>query len=371
MKKFFKFIGFLLLLILIYVIITLQLPFSFASKKTNDSYDNVLGDAINNMDAKIVDIALLGSHDAFSDGISYTSKPNVNEGGIVTNKLVNILCKGLVVKMSKAQVVGAKEQLYAGVRYFDVRVTKVDSEYYTCHGYLSNPLSSYLKDIVEFLDSHPGEFIIFDIQHFYADEEERENDDKEYFDDLIAYIDSVKSTNGNSLIDFVSYDATTQEIGSLTYGMLTNNKTKAGVILLGKTKTNSLLYYRDNDANYGRDNYDNIFSFWHQTNSIDTLLIEIDKENTYLTEHDYSNILRVNQAQRTGYIMDKTIVKSIFEWSILNMAKKTNKNLIKDEDSFKNNLKTMPIFMVDYVTTNANKFNELANKYISEFNQGL
>ena len=200
MKRVKKIIGFILLVILIFIIMTLFVPLSFTSTKSNDKYDKVLSESITNMNAKIVDIALLGSHDSFSDGITFSSNPNTNEGGIVNNKVVNILGKGLIVKMSKAQMVGAKSQLYAGVRYFDVRLTKIDDEYYTCHGYLSNTFDTYLKEVVEFLDNHPGEFIIFDIQYLYANGDETNK--LEDFNDLSTFMDSIKSKKGNSIIDY-------------------------------------------------------------------------------------------------------------------------------------------------------------------------
>ena len=53
------------------------------------------------------------------------------------------------------------------------------------------------------------------------------------------------------------------------------------------------------------------------------------------------------------------------------MASKTNKEIIKDEEMFKEYLKEMPIFMVDFATSNRMDFNKLANKYISEYNQTL
>lgn len=370
MKMIRKIIRTIIILVLLFVILTLQVPISFVSKKTNTNYDNVLCEAITNMDAKVVDIALLGSHDSFSDGIKYSSKPNVNESGITNNKLVNIFAKGLVVKMSKAQVVGAMDQLNAGVRYFDVRVTEIDGVYYTCHGYLSNTFDIYLKEIVDFLDEHPGEYIIFDIQHFYYDGSKSEVNEQK-FNDLVEYMASIKSNNGNSIIDYIKYDSQTDLLSTLTYGFITTNKTKAGVIMLGKVDNNSKFYLRDENADYQNMNYNSIFSIWHKTNSKTQLLEDIEFETKYLNEHDFSNVLRVNQAQRTGFIMNASIIRSLGEWSLLDMAKTTNKALIKDEEVFKSHLEVMPIFMVDYATSNASEFNKLANKFIIEFNSGL
>ena len=81
MKRVKKIIGFILLVILIFIIMTLFVPLTFTSTKSNDKYDKVLSESITNMNAKIVDIALLGSHDSFSDGITFSSNPNTNEGG--------------------------------------------------------------------------------------------------------------------------------------------------------------------------------------------------------------------------------------------------------------------------------------------------
>ena len=371
MKKVRKLIVRLFLLILILLIISLQIPGTFGNKKANSNYDFVLSESITNMDARIVDIGVLGSHDAFSDGITYSSKPNSNEGGITNNKIVNTIGKGLVVRMSKAQMVGAKDQLNAGVRYFDVRITKIDNEYYTCHGYLSNTLDIYLKEIVEFLDNHPGEYVIFDIQHFYANNHEVGDQDKEEFTLLLTYIESVKSNSGKSLIDYVNYNPQADNISTLTYGKITSNKATAGVIMLGYVHDNNVLYFRDGDANYNKKDYENIFSLWHQTNSTTDLISGIEEEVTYLKDSDYLNILRVNQAQRTGFMMNAKLVKSLCSWSIINMAKSTNKELVKDKTRFLKYLEVMPIFMVDYSTSNVGNFNELANTYIALYNKNL
>ena len=53
------------------------------------------------------------------------------------------------------------------------------------------------------------------------------------------------------------------------------------------------------------------------------------------------------------------------------MANGINYKYTKDEDTFKKWLSEMPIFMVDYSTSNKKDFNKLANKYIKEYNESL
>ena len=141
--------------------------------------------------------------------------------------------------------------------------------------------------------------------------------------------------------------------------------------MLGYVHDNTILYFRDGDAHYSNKDYENIFSLWHQTNSTKELIKGIDEEASYLRNNDYSNILRVNQAQRTGFMMNIKLIKSLCDFSIINMAKSTNKELVKDEKRFFEYLEVMPIFMVDYSTSNKKDFNKLANKYIKEYNESL
>ena len=92
----------------------------------------------------------------------------------------------------------------------------------------------------------------------------------------------------------------------------------------------------------------------------------------FIKENGYdSNILRVNQAQLTGFIMDKNIYRSILGYSLINMASNSNKKIIEDEAKFKEHLKVMPIVMVDYVTSTKGDFNNLVNTYIMEYNNTL
>ena len=368
-------IGAIIIFILILLIMTLFMPFSFApkSKSRNERYEYVMRDIFKDKDAKVTDIAMLGAHDAFTHNLSYTSIADSNDQDIVTNKVTGIIAKGLAVRFSKAQNASAKSLLYSGVRYIDVRVTKMGDTYYTSHKYVSDTLESYLKETIDFLDSHKGEFIIFDIQHFRTENGLNRELSSSEFSELFDYMETIKTESGKSIFDFAFYDSSTDEIKDLTYTKVTNNKESAGVIILSKKHPSNKVYYRDNDALYKHeaDYYENIRSFWHQTNSNKEMINGIEYEYNYIIENNVKGMFVVNQAQKTALIASAKIIKSLFGWSLLDMANGFNAKLIKDEERFKRWLKAMPIFMVDNVTSKMGNFNALANKYIMEYNESL
>jgi len=351
----------IILMILILLFSTLSMPFT---RKSNDkmerNYEYILSESIDNRNARVIDIAMLGAHDAFTCDLNYSSEPNINEDGIFNKDVVNALAKGFSIRMSKAQVSSAKELLYSGVRYFDVRVTKIDDEYYTMHGYLSNKLSVYVQEIVDFLGTHNGEFIIFDIQHFFTENGSNYDLSKEEYEDLVLYLMNIKNDSGKSLIDYTNYDSS-GDISELRYSNITRDKKTAGAIILAKTSDFPCIYDRDK----------NIRSNWHNTNSNEKMIDGINSEYEYLCENEkYSNILRVNQAQKTGFISDITLIKSMCNWSLINMANNFNKTLVNNED-FSKWLNNLPIVMVDYSDSTKGDFNKKANEMIIEFNKNL
>lgn len=368
----------IILIILIIILIpfsTLFMPFSFANAKGSDDYSHVMCDNITNKDAKVTSIAMLGAHDAFSNGINKSSLPNTNESGIYTNNIVNTLAKGLVVRMSKAQVASASEMLKAGVRYFDVRCTKIDNKYYACHGYLSYELDYYIKDIVDFLGENDGEFIIFDLQHFYTSTATNYDISNQEYIDLLNYLNQYKNAKGLSFLDYIHYDSSVDALSNLTYQKVVS--TNAGIIMLAKvsklTDTYPLtcIYKRDGDALKDGGEYESVRSFWHNTNDTNELINGIDEEYDLVKEKKYSGIFIINQAQETGFFTNLKIIRSLFSWSIIDMANFSNKALVSDEERFVKWLDAMPIVMVDYCTSKKGDFNKLANEYIIKKNKSL
>jgi hypothetical protein len=62
----------------------------------------------------------------------------------------------------------ALEDLQDGIRYFDLRVCRTDSgTFVTCHGLEAAPLQDILDGTRAWVDSHPGEVVILDLNHHY------------------------------------------------------------------------------------------------------------------------------------------------------------------------------------------------------------
>lgn len=329
--------------------------FTFVKGNSADKeYVNVMGASELAQTTRVVDIAMLGAHDAFSDKITTKSKmnPAETEDSFIGNKTFLTFADGIVSRLSRAQVSGADTLLKKGVRYFDVRIAYAYNEYYTTHVFLSDKLETYLKDVIAFLQANPSEFVIFDIQHAYLGDKN--------FEDLFNYIDSVK-VNGRSLLSFVNYDPINIGLGALTYGDVTASG--GGAVILAKTEQTETMRYH-----YVYK--DSIRSYWHEKNVKSELIKGIESEYANLTENasEYKDMLRVNQAQLTGTFGGDSIFNTIFGWSLIDMANGMNKELIKHEN-FKNWFKAMPIIMVDYADCPSS--NAIINDAVIEYNKRL
>lgn len=317
-------------------------------------YVNIMGASELAQTARVVDIAMLGAHDAFSDKITTKSKGNPEEleDSFIGNKTFLAFADGIVTRLSRAQVSSAETLLKKGVRYFDVRIAYANNEYFTTHAFLSDKLEVYLKEVIAFLASNPSEFIIFDIQHAYLGDKT--------FEDLFNYIESVK-VDGRSLLSFVNYDPATIGLGALTYGDVTANG--AGAVILAKTEQTETMRYH-----YVYK--DSIRSYWHEKNVKSELIKGIESEYANLTANasEYKDMLRVNQAQLTGTFGGDTIFNTILGWSLIDMANGMNIELIKHAN-FKEWFKAMPILMVDYADCPSS--NATMNNAVIEYNKGL
>ncbi|KAL7717776.1 Phosphatidylinositol-specific phospholipase C X domain-containing protein [Entamoeba marina] len=127
---------------------------------TNYPHENWMGlyDVLN---LSIRQVTLPGSHDCFSYDINSHSKP-VAPFNIVPKSLSSVM-RG----WSITQKLGITEQLQEGIRYFDMRIIQYNKVIYTVHGLLCKPLLSLLTEIFVFLQSHPSEVVIVDINHCY------------------------------------------------------------------------------------------------------------------------------------------------------------------------------------------------------------
>lgn len=85
------------------------------------------------------------------------------------------------------------EQLERGVRYFDIRVNKKGGDLVIFHGPVNGvDYEGVLRDIDEFMDAHPSEFLVLDFSHFKNDSEEKVFD---LFDEIVSADRVVNDTN--------------------------------------------------------------------------------------------------------------------------------------------------------------------------------
>lgn len=114
----------------------------------------------------IINLAIPGSHDSMSYGINRKSKPapDAEKPMIIVYKYF-FPC--VVRRWAKTQSFSIEQQLKVGVRYFDLRVSKTDEDYYFVHGLFCEVVTTPLEKLRTFLNDHPEELVILDCQHFY------------------------------------------------------------------------------------------------------------------------------------------------------------------------------------------------------------
>lgn len=108
----------------------------------------------------------LGSHNAMTYGINSSSKLAPDAEPEIRRWHRFFPC--FVRRWCKTQSSSILEQLQVGVRYFDLRIAQKDGKFYYCHGLFAMEVFEPLLQLRQYLDSHPEEVVILDLQHFYA-----------------------------------------------------------------------------------------------------------------------------------------------------------------------------------------------------------
>ncbi|KAH8352793.1 hypothetical protein KR084_006392 [Drosophila pseudotakahashii] len=117
-------------------------------------------------DLSIINLAIPGSHNSMTYGINSKSKLSPDAEPAIRRWHRFFPC--FVRRWSKTQNSGTLEQLQLGVRYFDLRIAQKDEKFYYCHGLFAMEIFEPLEEIRQFVDSHPEELVVLDLQHFYA-----------------------------------------------------------------------------------------------------------------------------------------------------------------------------------------------------------
>ncbi|XP_041982385.1 PI-PLC X domain-containing protein 3 isoform X2 [Aricia agestis] len=116
----------------------------------------------------IIYLAIPGSHDSMTYGITRNSGLAPDAEPILKN--LYGLFQGTILRWTITQDIDALQQLLIGIRYFDLRLatkTGTNSIFFT-HGVYAGEITGPLRQIKEFINSHPGEVVILDFQHFYG-----------------------------------------------------------------------------------------------------------------------------------------------------------------------------------------------------------
>jgi len=117
-------------------------------------------------------LAIPGSHDSFTSFLKPDNglAPNCPEFAKDLVKYLGSRAKEVLYNWSVTQSYTFAEQLKAGIRYFDLRITsKPDTvDLFMCHAlYADNTVQEHMKEMKLFLDQHPKEVILLDFNHFY------------------------------------------------------------------------------------------------------------------------------------------------------------------------------------------------------------
>ncbi|KAG7188953.1 hypothetical protein KM043_008552 [Ampulex compressa] len=120
----------------------------------------------------ITRLAIPGSHDTMTYTIERRNDVGPDEPAFIRalGRYCSIVSKPIIFNWSITQHEGIKEQLNGGIRYLDLRVaTKPrDEGIYFLHGLYGSKVDQPLRQISEWLSTHPTEVLILDFQHFYS-----------------------------------------------------------------------------------------------------------------------------------------------------------------------------------------------------------
>ena len=113
-----------------------------------------------------------GSHDSFTQSMNACSDFGPDCPTYIKDicKLFRPTVKNIVYKWSVTQCLSFKQQLQAGIRYFDLRVATgkdgTENAYFS-HGLLCSKVEPFLREVASFLEEHPKEVVLLDFNHFY------------------------------------------------------------------------------------------------------------------------------------------------------------------------------------------------------------
>jgi len=342
----------MLLTVVVVLVLTLNFPVTnFQNVRSANDYSDWMEETLVS-DQLVIDVAMLGAHDAFTADMGLFSPVDNLSADSIQKGAVGLLIKGFSLRQSRTQVSSATTMLESGVRYFDVRLSfnNKESAWYTSHTYFSADFAQILGEIKLFLDDHPGEFLILDLQHIYGADYENDEDLLEIHDLLQA----------SGILDY-AYQEGSKNLDEVTYGDVTGDKTHGGVIIVAKFIGEDVHIWNYASA---------IRSAWPNSDSESAVFSYLDAEASLIEAGealtgnqmadngdaiDSRNAFRVMQAVLTMQMSGEGILEGLKTWSLLERAKDFNCDLVANAN-FDTWLEAMPIVMVDYADTNQDGF---------------
>lgn len=353
-------------IVLIALLLIINTPIAiFAGDSSDKNYTNWMSDNLS-FNQKVIDIAMLGAHDTFSDSVSLFSKVDNLSASSVMTGFTGIMIRGFSVKQSKTQISSVDKLLEKGVRYLDVRATynAEDDDWVAVHNFYSDNLLKSMQKVSDFLRDNPGEFIIVDIQHVYGVDYSNQTDFNKLY--------SILSSSG--IIDY-AYKNNIKSLDQVTYGDVTDNGSHSGVIILSKFDFNN---------EYIWDYASSIRSSWADSDDFSQIIEFLRNEKALIDSGealtgnqvsdatgtiDSREAFRVMQGVATMQMTPKGIFIGITSWSLMERAKRLNPYLLSQTD-FNDLLSSMPIVMVDYADSIHNNFHENVMIEIINYNTG-
>nr|XP_022300676.1 PI-PLC X domain-containing protein 3-like [Crassostrea virginica] len=117
-------------------------------------------------------LAIPGSHNSITYSLDPDSQVTPDQPWMVQNLayMFGVIVRYIIYYWSVTQHLTAEQQLNAGIRYFDLRVSRHNSsgKVYFSHGLYGTDVISCLESINIFLDVHKKEFVILDFNHFHG-----------------------------------------------------------------------------------------------------------------------------------------------------------------------------------------------------------
>jgi len=144
----------------------------------------------------ITQIAIPGSHDCGTYSLDKSLPVGPDEADILqtlgNNPILGpTLVKPIMYRWSTTQHSAIADQLISGIRYFDIRIGKLEDKYRLLHGLYGAELFSILDDMNSFLDNHASEIVILDFQHMFSC----------VYEDHKTIIERIQTTFGAKLLE--------------------------------------------------------------------------------------------------------------------------------------------------------------------------